>query len=498
MITLSKSEHYKEEYSCSIIQVGKVEPIEGSDFLGKTIVNGYSIVVRKDEVKEGDVMFYVSNECQLNLKFLSKNNLFEDYILNSNYKEYEKILAEQGKDEARKVCGYMPKTGRVRMIKLRGVPSMGFIFSRDYMANWKESFADFNMSEHIGEFFDTVNDDLFVKAYVPYVSQNHKGSGKNKRDKKIKSFNRMIPGQFRFHYDTNPLGVNIFNIKPDDKVCISVKLHGTSFIGGNILIKKPLSISLGQLAVRKQIKYQIKKAYKFNDNKRLNKYLKLAKPNYTVGYGNVYSSRTVIKNQYINKQVGSGYYNVDVWGYANDRIKKYIPKDMLIYAEIVGYLPKSNKMIQNNYDYGCEIGTCKFMPYRISMNRAGQEPLELDVKDVLAWTNTLIKKAPELADFILPIPILYDGTLQDLYPNMDIVNHWHEDVLEALKVEKSFGMEENEPMNKIKMPREGIVIRIDEDKIPRAFKLKCEKFLLAEGKRIDKGEKDIEMDQTEY
>lgn len=496
MITLTKSENYKEEYSCSIVQIGELFPIEGSDFLAKTLINGFSIVVRKDEVHTGDVMFYVANECQINHNFLAKNNLYEDYHYNSNVEEYEKVLAEKGKDEARKLCGYVPKTGRIRIIKLRGCPSMGVLFSRDSMAKWKSGFKDFDINSHIGEFFDTINDDLFVKAYVPFVPEVNRRNRNSKRNKKLARFDRLIAGQFRFHYDTNQLQVNMHNINPEDSVCISVKMHGTSAIFGNVLVKKPISMSLGQKAVRKQLKYQIKLARKQKNNKRVEKFMKILKPNYTIGYGNIYSSRTVIKNQYINSKVTKGFYNTDVWGYINDIIKNYIPKDMLIYGEIVGYLPNNFKMVQKDYDYGCDMGTCKLMIYRIVMNRPNQEPLELDVKDVLAWTNTLIKKEPKLKEFIYPIPILYNGTLKDLYPEID--TNWHENVLEALKVEKRFGMEENEPLNKKAMPREGIVVRIDKDKIPRAFKLKCIKYIEKESKNVDKGEVDIEMIQTDY
>ena len=75
MRILSKSENLKQEYCCSIIKVGTLKPIEGSDFLAQTFIGDASIVVRKDQVNEGDLMFYASNECQLNEKFLSANNL---------------------------------------------------------------------------------------------------------------------------------------------------------------------------------------------------------------------------------------------------------------------------------------------------------------------------------------------------------------------------------------------------------------------------------------
>ena len=54
-------------------------------------------------------------------------------------------------------------------------------------------------------------------------------------------------------------------------------------------------------------------------------------------------------------------------------------------------------------------------------------------------------------------------------------------------------MEMNEPLCRNKVPREGIVIRKNDDKIPEAFKLKCVKFLTRESKLIDNGDVDIEM-----
>ena len=55
-----------------------------------------------------------------------------------------------------------------------------------------------------------------------------------------------------------------------------------------------------------------------------------------------------------------------------------------------------------------------------------------------------------------------------------------------------FGMEEDEPLCKNKVPREGIVIRIDGDKFARAWKLKTMRHLAHEGKMNDSGEANIE------
>ena len=75
-------------------------------------------------------------------------------------------------------------------------------------------------------------------------------------------------------------------------------------------------------------------------------------------------------------------------------------------------------------------------------------------------------------------------------------DHWHENVLEALKNEKKFLMEELEPMCNNKVPREGFVLRKCNDVIPEAWKLKCNSFKFREAKLIDSGEVDIEMTEA--
>ena len=94
MEILSLSENAKAEYCASVVRIGELKPVENSDFLCQTIVDGYSMVVRKDEVKEGDLMVYCCNETQLNKEFLSVNNLFElsSRELNANFKEVEALM----------------------------------------------------------------------------------------------------------------------------------------------------------------------------------------------------------------------------------------------------------------------------------------------------------------------------------------------------------------------------------------------------------------------
>lgn len=578
-----KSKNFKEEYSCSIIRIGEIKPIEGKDKIGFTLVNGETIVIRKDQVKEGDILIYASNESELNKDFLGANNLFESnsYELNSNASELEKYIlknkelkpqlntveknlakldncikfviryesevatAEGDEDilydlsqrlakstgfisgyinrnvedfpslvefvnEAEKVraeketlfkelkseieanteyvrsrVGFFNKTGRVRSIRLGGVVSKGYLFTLEELAKYNPKVKDINLEEYLGQDFDTVDGELFVKAYVPFVPEKRtKTSSAEKRNKKIVRFDRMIEGEFSFNYDSLLLPKNIHKIKPTDSVAITVKIHGTSFVCGKVHVKTPIKLP-----------FMRRMCNKFIDLTGLFK--KYRTIDYKVEYGNVTSSRKVIKNKYINKDVTDGYYSVDVYSEYGELIYPYLSEGMTVYGEIFGYLTNNTKMIQKQYDYGCEVGTNKLMPYRITTSLPDGGKYEWNVEEVKDWTEKLIKEHPEIADRIHVIDLLYHGTLADLYPTLSLTEHWNENVLEELRNDKKhFGMEKDEPLCENKVPREGICIRIDDDETNENFKLKCQKFYDREKKLIDEGEVDVEMNNT--
>lgn len=575
----TKSDSFKSEYCCSIIRVGEVKPIEGKDKIGYTLVNGETIVVRKDQVKEGDVLLYASNETQLDKDFLGANNLFESssYQLNSNANEIEPYILknkelkaeaenlekvikklfvcskfligydsaviaagdnEEEKSEletrlnnsrktiskyiggsfnedstlidyvttAQKYCaekktqldiikkeidettayirghvGFFNKTGRVRSIRLGGVQSMGYLFTLDELAKYNPNVKNISLNQYVGEDFDTIEDKLFIKAYVPFVPERRQVSKVEKRNKKIEQFDRMVKGEFSFHYDTAPLPKCIGRLKPSDVVTITSKLHGTSICIGKLHVKTPIKLPFYKWIWNKFVDLTgLFKAHRITD--------------YVIDYGNVTASRTVIKNQYINENVSDGYYGVDVWSEYGNLIYPFLSEGMIIYGEIIGYLTDSDKMIQKNYDYGCNKGKNKLMIYRITTNNEDGTKHEWNVTEVKEWTEKLVKDHPEIADRIHVIDLLYHGTLADLYPNISYMDHWHENVLEALRNEKErFNMEKNDPICKNKVPFEGVVLRIDNDEFAEAFKLKCAKFLSKEREEIDKGEVDMEM-----
>lgn len=614
---LTASEKMSHEYCASVIRVGEIHPLENSDNLEKTLINGNSFVIEKGTLHTGDIAFYVENECEINSQFLSINNQYEisEYSRNSNAAEieeylklgsvhkeiankkekqlkklkeilkkikdrttlisaietlkmnidenkekyeqlikrgeteqlseddekfldmYKKAVTSLGKKEnklttyddvknctvediqksidaikeeiaseneeyekimypAKRKVGFFNRYGRVKMIRLRGCPSYGYLFGVESMKKFCPDIETVNLEELIGLDFDTVNvngeDVLFCKAYVPRVKVTKLPSRTERRQKKVAKFNRVI--DFDFHYETWKLQKNMQNFNRNDVVDITLKLHGTSWIGANILVKYP-----------KKFHTPFKKLNKWLQKMYL-QYVPSKWQSYSVDYGNVCSSRSVIKNKEFNPDVGSGYYKSDVWTEMNNLIKDFIPQGYTLYGEIIGYEIGSERMIQKEYDYGCEKGENKLMIYRITETDPDGKKREFTVSEVYDWTMKLISEHQEIANRIHPIDIIYHGTLEELYPEIncsDSNGRWRDDVLEAMKIDTRFKMEMLEPLcTHYKVPREGIVIRKEVDgyssEAQEAYKLKTDMFFEREKSMIDSGDVDIEMASNNY
>ena len=291
--------------------------------------------------------------------------------------------------------------------------------------------------------------------------------------KRRPQFDRIIPGEFAFHYETKQLNREIDRFTPDDEVSISVKLHGTSIVIANIPTLMPRWNGLY--------------ARIFN---HLPAFLQRTKRGYDV----VYSSRNVIKNKYFRSKDDQGSCDMDVWGEYYNLLKPYIPEGYTIYGEIVGYVGGLAQMIQKGYDYGCAEGHNRLMIYRVSVeDKENGKRRELNIPEVQEFITSL-RSRMAAAERLMDIPILYQGRIGNLYPEIADAPDWNARLLECFKADGDrFGMELNEPLCKGKVPREGICIRIMNDPLNECFKLKTLRFLGKEAELIDKGEVDIEL-----
>lgn len=398
--------------------------------------------------------------------------------INPNLLQYLNLYRTKEKNKDPEKTGYFEDKGIVKAINLRGVKSEGFLMPLCDLQNFivdtvnvvlenPTPNTEFDEAEHDGKTF------WISKKYVAPVQRTPGAPGSFKERKKKKGLDKIIDDQFRFHYDTTLIKKCPHVIHPNDIIHISSKWHGTSGISAYVLCHKKLSW------VDKIAKWLTKNPFDT--------------------YDYIYSSRTVIKNRYYNKNVTDGYYGCDVWKYADDYIKPFLIKGMTIYYEIVGYLPNGG-WIQKNYDYGCippstfiqpgsgdtiiqykQGKNFKVLVYRITLTNVDGIVHEFSAHEVQTWCKQ--------RNILCAIEYYY-GYAKDLYPILED-EHWNENFMQHLANDKSFHMEENSPECINKVPHEGLVIKIENMK-SEAFKLKCFKFLGLEQDAALAGESNIE------
>lgn len=421
-------------YCATIIEITNLIPLEKCDNIQGTNIFGNHVIVSKD-VKVGDVGVFFPVETSIKEHFLSVNNLYRDKTLNTNSE----------------MSGFFELNGRVRCMKLRGYKSEGFYMPLQSLYNIVNKSDICYIAElPIGTEFDYVDGKLLCEKYLVPVKQVLT-SKSSKKDKKLKSINRLIEGQFHFHIDTLALGKNIHKFDESDIISITEKLHGSSFVVSNILCKRKLSI-LDRLA--KFLRAHVK----------------------TQEYANIYSSRTVIKNKYATNNPG-GFYKEDIWGAVNKELSPFLEKGMTIYGEVVGYL-ESGKMIQKSYDYGCTIGKHDNYIYRITYTNEDGKVYEWSMLQVQQWCKEKGLRA---------VPLHYYGTIFNFLGDA-YISDWRDTFLTFLTDKY---LEKKCPRCKNDVPNEGVVVRreiLDID----SYKHKSFLFKVRESKEADEGISNIE------
>lgn len=457
-MTIGLSKNYDINYLVKVVEINEFHSHPGADSLKIAKVDGFSVVIGENE-EEGIYLYFPTN-CKINPELLSYAGLYR-----------EKNLNKDGHS-----TGFFEENGRVKAIKLRGVISEGFLLPIQVFKNFciESVNQDPEMTE--GNEFDIVEDGeksfWIVKKYVPKKKRRkvrEKKEGGNVRYKVPKRLNKIIDTQFRFHYQTVLIKKCPQVISPDDWISITKKVDGTSGVSAYILCKRDRlwwEKVLGWFGLMRED---------------------------PVVYDYVYSSRTVIKNPYYNPGPQRSFYGEkggDVWKYADEYLRPFLEKGMTFYYEIVGYLP-NGEFIQKNNDFGMKppvddkyIHNVHFrtLIYRITLTNADGIVHEFSPHEVQEWCK---EKG------LYPVYMFYEGYAKDLYPELDLDNHWTEGFIAKLSNDKNFNMECLEPECKCEVPAEGIIIKRDNLR-SEAFKLKTFLHLNRKQKLLDKGEEDIE------
>ena len=464
---LQKSKTANVNYLSKIVKVNSFNPHPNPEYTKLKVahVDGFNLIVSID--MQPGLYVYFPAMSQLNPDLLSYLSLYRDATKNSNTEKK----------------GFFEDNGRVKAIRLGGAVSEGFLMPIDDLKNWVLSSVNVELTDvEIGTEFNEIehNGKVFWVNRKYVVKQKNRSSIKNPgayRNNKLKRFNKLIDGQFKFHYDTVLIRKEPWVIQPNDLISITSKWHGTSLIASRVLCRHP----------RKKWDKILTWMY----DKLGGTLPRYADVESYPEYNYIWSSRSVIKNSNINPSTGEGFYEVDVWKYGFEYLKPHLDKGMTIYAEIVGYLP-NGAYIQKGYDYGCrqpralddyhEGTNFKVVVYRITQTNVDGKVHEYSAHEVQQFCEY---------HGITAVNQLYYGTAYDLYPNIINDEEYGENFINALADDKRFFMEMNSPDCINNVPHEGIVIK-KEDGIPHAWKLKTFAFMNREQKELDKGIENVE------
>jgi len=428
-----------ENYCATVVELKTMVDLTKCDNIQGAMIFGNQVIVSKD-AKAGDVGVYFPAETQLSIEYASVNNLFRH--------------SEHNADDS--VKGYIEDNRRIRAMKMRGHQSCGLFMPLESL-----SYCHDKDKFEVGDTFDEIKSTKICNKYI-VIRKQQKMPGSKKGRKRIRE-SKTITGQFRFHQDTTQLGKNLHMFAKNDIIQISYKMHGTSVIVSNVLCKK-----------------------------NINKFYKLLRWSgikvVDTEYDNLYASRKVIKNDDLEKSiVDRSFYNADIWGLANDRLKEFLVDGLTIYAEVVGYLP-TGQAIQKGFDYGCNMGEYEIYIYRITYTNVSGNVFEFSARQVQEWCKDR---------GLNPVLQLYYGIAQAIFnasSSSDYVRHYDQNLIfqdNFLNILKIMFLEKDCYMCKNQVPAEGIVVR-REVLDYNAYKLKSFRFLELESKYHDKGEVDIE------
>lgn len=449
---LIKSKKASENYLSKVVNITTFRAHPNAEKLKCCSIDGFNIITGINS-EPGLYIYFPVLSC-INSDFLRYANLYRNKELNANPEQ----------------TGMFEGNGRVKAIKLRGELSEGFILPATVFSNYIVSVTNKeleNLKEGIE--FDAVQNGTkefwISKKYIPKSNSSIGISGRRITKKVNRGLDKVIDTQFRFHYNTIIIKKVPHVLTPDARIQMSYKIHGTSGISAYVLCHQ-----------------------KLNWKQKLAKWL----TGYNFDrYDYLYASRTVIKNKYYNQGVSGGFYGCDVWAEADKIVRPRLARGQTAYYEIVGFLPNGN-YIQKNYDYGClrpgkgETYTSekhfKVRVYRVTYTNINGVTFEYTPRQVQQWCAEV---------GLTPVEECYVGRARDLYPDLEITDHWSEDFIARLSNDKHFYMECNSPHCDNKVPHEGLVIKIDNGQVG-AFKLKCFKFLNKEQEALDKGESNIE------
>lgn len=409
----------EQNYAAQVVRIPAVLNLDNSDRLQGIPLQGLHAITAKGSFTVGQlgVLFYP--ECQISEAFCKENNLYSNPELNAD-----------------KVKGYIGDNRRVRAIKLRGHDSNCLLLSLNSLAKIGIDVSQLKEGDSFNaiQVGDKVID--VCKKYIIYRREYNPSikAQKPKKKKEVYIEKKFIPE----HIDTENWFRNEYKVDPSAFVIATAKLHGTSVRLANQPCPRRLSL-LERLAKYFGIKVQ-ETEYKY-----------------------VAASRTVIKNPESSK---SGFYKFDVYNAALEEVKHLIPKNYVIYGELVGWA--NHSAIQKNYTYRIPQGKFELYVYRIAFINADGILIDLSWDQIKKFCeNTGLKHVQEM--------------FRGVKDSLDVMKFMNKKFYELMG-DPYLPLDTNAPCD------EGICIRVEDgSSTPKIYKAKSPMFLGHETKMLDDG-----------
>ena len=262
---------------------------------------------------------------------------------------------------------------------------------------------------------------------------------------------------FPEHFDTTNGWRNSHLIPSHAFVTITQKLHGTSVRFGNVMVA----------AEEAHLRWWERLLIKVG--------LKSAPPETERAF--VVGSRRVTKSvQGVSKDGAHFYGEGDIFTAAVEQYAEVIPKDFLVFGEIVGYTPEG-RPIQPKYTYDLPVGKNRLYVYRVATVNEDGNVMDLPWEAVKQFCRERgMEHVPQLwsGEYDMALELLMDDVFTD--------QRFADGLYRGIAV----------PLSDGKTVDEGVVVRYDGGYIPTALKFKSPEFLGFETKMLDKGEVDIE------
>lgn len=424
-------------YSATVIRVPKVRKAENSDRLYIIDALGMTAIVDDSWIaREGELALLFPAEVQLEPGYMKANNLYRDKELNDDQTQ----------------AGYIDTNRRVRAMKLRGNISNGLVMPMSSI--WFASTAE--LSE--GDVFDTIDGYAICQKYVVPVKAT---SAQNRADSKIKKAFKRVDNTFLpEHFETGQWLREEGHVQAHEELIITQKLHGTS-------------VRLANTVVKRQHTKREKLAAKFLG-------ARIADHEYDLVAG----SRKAIKDP--NNPNQDHYYQTDIWTDALSVYGDRIPKNVIVFGELVGYVPGTGCAIQKGHTYGVQPGQYELYVYRVAIITEDAELYDLSWDQVRDFCSRHgLKHVPEL-----------DRMPKAVFDVMDFneKNFW-EVQQDSKQMFDYLTPYTDEPVRLSEGGTgadEGIAIRVERGLTPEIYKYKNKSHYLYESDQLDTGEADLE------